>query len=517
MPAAYLCGIDVGTTNTKATLISDDGAVLAEASEPSRINQRGPGWVEQDPDEMAAAAERVLGECVRQAGVDPARVAGIAITGQMAGVASVDADWNPVTPYDSWLDTRCDPYVAVMRRRADSIIAASGGPPTYSHGPKMLWWKHEYPEIFRRIHKFVMPAAYVAGRLADLTGDQAFIDPTYLHFSCLADIRAQAWSEELCSHFEIPMEKLPRIVEPSDVVGRLSREAAARVGLVSGIPIVAGAGDQSAAMLGAGVIRPGIGYDAAGTASSFALCVPGFSPDVAHKTLVTGRLPAPGLWYALGYINGGGLNLRWLRDMLRALPAGGSSCGGMGLDYAQLDDLASRVPPGSDGLVFVPHLGGRVCPNQPNVRGAWVGLRWSHSTGHLYRALLESVAYEYSIYLDIEQRLAPDVAFHEVRVVGGGSQSALWNQLKADVLGVPYTRLNRSEAGSLGAAILAGYGIGVFRDLEAAVSAFVHPVERFEPRPEKRELYRPFAAFYRNLLEEYAGLWEGVASLSLSR
>lgn len=510
MKRTYLCGVDVGTSGTKAVVVGDDGTVLAEAHEPSHLIQLGPGRVEQDLDEMVDETVRAVARCIQCAGIPAARVAGLCFDGQMAGVALVDREWHPLAPYDSWLDTRCAPYVDAMRPHAARIVELTGGLPSYNHGPKILWWKREHPEIFARVDRFIQPAAYVAGVLTGLRGDEAFIDPTYLHFSCLSDTRAGRWSEELTGRFEIPVDKLPRVVEPWEVIGRLTAAGAARVGLLAGTPVVAGAGDQAAAMLGAGILRPGMVYDAAGTASTFAPCVTRFSPDTQHQTLLTARLIPAGLWYVIGYINGGGLNLRWFRDLLRG--AGGADA----WDYAALDDRAANVAPGAEGLVFVPHLGGRVCPNQPDLRGAWVGLTWSHGIPHLYRALLESVAFEYALYFSIARELAPDTPFEEVRVVGGGAQSAVWNQVKADVLQLPYVRLNRPEAAALGSAILAGYGVGVFDDFADAVGRFTRPEQRFHPDPEKTARYRSLVAFYEELVGEQNPLWHRLAGLSPS-
>ncbi len=502
-----LVGVDLGTTATKAALVREDGAVLAEAHVPTRLIQPRPGHVEQDPSELLESAVRAIRQVLEQSGVSPGDVAGVAFSGQMAGILLVDEQWEPVIPYDSWLDTRCTPQVQRMKQHAERIVELSGGPPTYSHGPKILFWMHEHPEVFARARKVIMPAGYVAGVLAGLSAEEAFIDPTYLHFSCLSDTKQGQWSDELCDMFDIPSSILPRIVEPWQIVGRLTLRGAIETGLRAGTPVVAGAGDQAAAMLGAGVVAPGMAYDAAGTASVLAVCIPSFAPDVKHQALLTARMVPAGLWYTIGYINGGGLNLQWFRDMLRGI------AGDAALDYRQLDRWAAEVEPGARGLFFVPHLGGRVCPNQPDVRGAWIGLTWTHSLAHAYRALLESVAYEYAIYLSIQRELAPEATLYQVRVVGGGARSDLWNQIKADVLGIPYVRLNRADVGALGTAILAGYGVGVFADWEEAVRRFVHEVQRFEPDPEVTRRYAARAAFYRALLEEHIALWQHLAEV----
>jgi xylulokinase len=508
MAQTCLIGVDLGTAGTKAAVYDTEGRLLAQAYEESKLHHPRPGWVEQNPDDIYASALRTIRECLEKGDIQPATVAGIAFDGQMAGIGGVDEIWGTPIPYDSWLDTRCEPYIASMRSHEELIIRRTGGPPTTSHGPKILWWMHERLEIFARIHKFVVPAGFVAGRMARLPGEEAFLDYTYLHFSCLSDAERSAWSEELCDLFEVPMEKLPRITKPWEIVGRVAPDAARETGLLAGTPIAAGCGDQAAGMLGAGMVEPGLIFDVAGTASVLAICTDRFLPDPAHQTLFTARLVPDGLWYAFAYINGGGMNLRWFRDQFAEAEkeAGGNV-------YALLDEMAASVPPGSDSLLFLPHLGGRVCPSQPELRGLWLGFTWAHTRAHFYRAILEAVAYEYALYLGIERELLPELQFREARVIGGGAVSPLWNQIKADVLGLPYLRLSREECATLGSAIVAGYAVGVFDDLLEAAKRFVQPVARVEPRPEMHEVYQPFVELYASLFQT---LGETYRALGLS-
>jgi xylulokinase len=152
--------------------------------------------------------------------------------------------WDSPTGYDSWLDTRCGPYIPRLKEHEQQIIALTGGPPTISHGAKILWWKHEQPDVYQRIARFVQPGGYVAGRLAGLKGDQAFVDRTYIHFSCFSDTQAGTWSDGLLTAFDVEKDKLPHIVNSSDIIGYVTGEAAAASGLKAGTPIAAGCGDQ---------------------------------------------------------------------------------------------------------------------------------------------------------------------------------------------------------------------------------------------------------------------------------
>lgn len=510
MNKPYLIGVDIGTMGTKAAVFDTQGNLLASAFEESILHYPRPGWVEQDPDDLYGSSVRTIQECVEKSGITPADVAALAFDGQMAGIGAVDNEWDTPTPYDSWLDTRCKLYIEKMKPHAEQIVQTSGGPPTYCHGPKILWWKHEQPEVFERISKFVVPVAYVAGRMAGLKGDEAYVDYTHLNFSSFGDIARSVWDPELCGLFDVPVDKLPRIVEPWEIIGKLTAAAAADCGLREGTPIAAGCGDQAAGMLGAAMVEPGTVFDVAGTASLFAICVDRYVPDTVHKTLFTARLVPPDLWYALAYINGGGLNLRWFRDELAREEQAQAKAEGRDV-YALLDNMAAQVPAGAESLLFLPHLGGRVCPSEPDLRGLWLGLNWSHTKAHLFRAMLEAVAYEYALYLNIEKSLLPNLDFREARVIGGGAASKLWNQIKADVLGIPYVELSRSEFAVQGAAILAGYAAGVFSDLKATARQFVYPTTRVEPRPEYHEFYQPLAEAYATLIETSRPLFERMA------
>ncbi|MFP3853603.1 MAG: FGGY-family carbohydrate kinase [Anaerolineales bacterium] len=512
MSHRFLIGVDLGTTGTKTAIFDTEGQLVAEAYEESKLYYPKPGWVEQDPDEIYRSAVRTIRSCLKEGEVDPAKVAGIAFDGQMAGIGTVNEAWETPTVYDSWLDTRCRDYIDVLRKHGAKITSLTGGPPTISHGAKILWWKHEQPEVWEQIAKFVVPGAYVAGRMAGLRGEDAFIDKTYLHFTCFSDTAAKSWSDELVDLFEVDKEKLPRIVNPWDVIGEVTTGAAEATGLAPGTPIAAGCGDQAAGMLGAAMVRPGLVFDVAGTASVFAVCVDDFVGDVENSTLFTAHLAIPDLYYTLGYINGGGLNLRWFRDEIADLERSEAEAEGVDV-YQWLDRMATEVPPGSEKLIFHPHLGGRVCPSDPNTRGLYVGLNWSHEKAHMYRAMLEAVGYEYAYYLDIVRSMLPDLDVRETRVIGGGAKSELWNQIKADILGVPYVRLDRSEFGVLGSAILAGYAVGEFDDLASTAERFTKTTDRTLPDMQRHDFYQPFYEQYVALFEASKPIFDDLAAI----
>jgi len=489
-----LVGVDVGTQGTKAAMFSRSGECLAEAFVKSDLRYPGPGMVEEEPEAQLSAAARAIAGCLERSGRKPASVAALAVDGQMAGVIGIGDDGKSITPYDSWLDTRCAPYIDLMQKAAgDEVLSKCGAIPSFNHGPKILWWKHERPEIYARIASFVQPAAYVAMRLCSMDSRPAYIDHTYLHFSGFADNLNLKWDEALCREFEVDQTKLPRIVAPHDIVGRISREGARGCGLAEGTVVAAGCGDTAASFLSCGATEIGTCVDVAGTASVFAGTTPRFAPDLHTKTLACARSATPGLWHPYAYVNGGGLNLEWFRSQILgrgAKQTGGLAEAGPGeedsaqVEYAELERLSAELPFGEADPFFVPHFGGRVMPSAPYLRGAWAGLEWSHTLGHLYRAMLEGVALEYGIYLSLMRELHPDVAFSRLRATGGGARNLLWNRIKASVCGMPVTQVVGSSGAPAGAAIIAGVGCGLLSGVAEASRAWVQTGETTEHEPE---------------------------------
>lgn len=509
MSQHYLIGIDVGTQGTKAALFNSDGACLAESFQKSNILKPAPGVVEEDPEEQLLAALNAIKSCLDDIDGISSDVAALSLDGQMAGIIGVDDRGRNITPYDSWLDTRCAPYIQKMEQAAgDEIIRLNGGPASFNHGPKKLWWKHERPDIYKKIRAFVQPSGYVAMRLCGLKGDKAFVDPSYLHFSGFADNRNNRWHEGLCREFDLDMAKLPRIVQCSEQIGTITEDMARLCGLSAGTPVIAGCGDTVASFLSCGGVKPGICIDVAGTASVFACTTDTYTPDTGKRTLAFAQSAIPGLWYAYAYINGGGMNLEWFKNEITnfdhqsddtSLP-----------DWDDLAHLASRISPTEHSPMFVPHLGGRNSPAQPELRGAWVNLDWADNIGAIYRSILEGVALEYRLYLNTCRQLVSDFQATTVRATGGGANSDLWNQIKADSLDVPVSRLNRSEGAPLGVAMIAGYGVGLFDDLGTAADQWLSVGSRIEPDPELKTYYDKRAEQYERLIDALYNWHRGI-------
>jgi xylulokinase len=506
-----LISVDLGSSAVKTSLVdASAGHNLATASRAATCFQPHPGITEQQPDEYLANTLETIREVLQLADASPGSVAALALDGQMSGCLGIDRDGHAVTPWSSTLDTRFDPYCDrfVGEHEADIRRLTGGCQPCL--GPKIAWMQTESPTTTRRVERFVLLAGYVAARMAGLPADQAFVDTTYLSATGIADVAHASWSADLCAALSIPVAKLPRIVSSFEVIGHLTRESATRCSLLAGTPIVAGAGDQPAGFLGAGMVRPGMLIDVAGTYPVLSLCTDRFAPDAEGHTVEVWPSAIPGLWHALTFIIGGGMTHHWFADMVKHQQI---ETGATAQEYAELDAAAAGLPPGSEGVLFLPHLGGRACPPESAMRGGWLGLNWAHGEQHLYRAILEAVAYEHALGLLAMRRLFPVAIQDHISIIGGGARSTLWNQIKADVLGMTYESLRPAETAALGAALIAGRGVGLFSDLTAPTRQWSHISTRTQPDPERHCQYAPYVQLYARALDHVGPVFRELAAL----
>ncbi len=515
MAESYLIGIDVGSSFTKAFLFDTAGQTRGEARRDTHPQQPRPGVAEYDGAQLLQATLATIREVLDKTAVAAAQVAAICLDGMISGVMGIDAAGEATTPYTTTLDMRFAPQLnRVMAQHHDLIRAQTGcGQPTI--GPKMMWIRDEFPTVYRQTAKFVTITGYMIGKLAGLNAAESVIDYTYLWASGLSDTQHYAWSPLLCEALGVSAQKLPRIVKPADIVGRISPAAAAATGLLAGTPIVAGAGDQSAAFVGAGITQPNRAGDAAGTFPIIALCTDEFRPDLTYKLAEIIPSAIPGLWNPISLIIGGGLTHHWFQETFAHADA--SEAGQQGEKatvYDILDAKANLVPPGADRLFFIPHLGGRACPTNTNYRGAWVGFTWAHKREHFYRAILESIAYDQTLAFRSLLTAHPSAAVTEIVVYSGGARSQVWNQIKADVMGLPYVALDREDLSALGAAIIAGYAVGIYADLAATAEHLSKRSARFQPNPAAHAFYGEYTAFYARLLAQAEPIFDDLATLS---
>ncbi|MCP4400775.1 MAG: xylulose kinase [bacterium] len=506
MKDSYLIGVDIGVSFVKVAIYDTEGNCKTTITKSSPAEYPKPGMFIQTGDDFLRIVLDALKESVEQSGIQPSVVEAIAFSGQMGGAIGVDKDWNALTTWSNPMDTRYTPYVTHMQARAQEQILRLSGTNFPFFAPKLLWWKNEYSDIYKKVSKFMILCGFIIGKMSDIPIEDAFVDRTYLQMTGIADIRHNQWSGDLCDEFGIAQEKLPTIVDSHRIVGKLSKQAARECGLQDGIPLVAGAGDKPAGSLGAGMVTPGLLVDESASFAALSLCVDRYVPDLTHKTLENIPSPIPGHYFPSFFIFGSGATHAWFKDVFgeeekRIAVESGTSA------YAILDEKAKHVPPGSEKLFALGLLGGRGYPSDPDIRGMWLGHTWSHKKEHFYRSLLESFAYEYAYVFNVMKKTYPDLSLDEVRVIGGGSRSDLWNQIKSDVVGLPYVKLNRDDFALLGDVLIAGHAVGIYADLQETAKKFAVKTRRYVPNEKNHTYYTQYVEFYEHIFDRVRDIY----------
>lgn len=476
---------DCGTSALKVALFALDGELLRLATREQRVDNPAPGRAEQSPEETL----RALGDAVREAlvGTDPSSVQAIAVSNQRGTVVALDSDGRPLTEFVLWMDARGLPWVE--RIKADVGAAAyydiSGHPAVVQTGvSKVLWLRHEAPGLWQRAAVVAPPQTFL---LKWLGSEGLVCDESTGSFLFPMEIGRRTWSTALASQLDVAVEKLPRLVRATEIVGRLTRKVAEGLGLPAGIPLVAGGGDGQCAGAGAGVVRAGRVLVNVGTAAGVQTFLSGPRLD-PRRTLNCAAHVVPAAWEMEGHTQASGAALRWLRDL----------CGGPAVTYDRLVAEGAATEPGADGLLFLPTFNGTSAPLiAPLARGCVLGLTLSHGRAHVIRALLEGVALEIRWILDaMAEAGAPT---EDVRLAGGGSRSPAWNRIYADVLGCPIRVPQVADAAAVGAAMCATVALGIHPTFSEAAAAFVTLSAAVEPQPANRALYDERYAAYREV------------------
>ncbi len=506
----YIISIDVGTSYIKAGLYDSMGNCRRI------LNQKVPhlytenGAFEQKGDDFVRLLFKILKNLDISSDLIKKDIEAIAFTGQMAGVIGIDKNWDASTIWSGTMDNRQNLMMADVID-ADMVLKLSGTNFPFM-AKKIKWFEKEHKVLYKNTSKFIGLSSYVIGKIADLKSKDAFLESTYLTWTGIADLKNRKWSQELCSMFQIDGDKLPFIVDATEIVGRLSKSAASSCGLPEGIPIIAGAGDKITGCIGSGAVQPGMLVEECASIAAMSFCNDEYKPDIKHKTLETIPSAIPGQYYYLYFISGSGLSMDWFVDNFAGEEKKIAQSKNSTI-FKYLDKKAEKIPAGSDHLLCIGHLSGRALPFQPDVRGAWIGHSFLHNKIHFYRSMLESYAYEYKHCLDILKEEFQNLKFSDVRVIGGGANSDLWNEIKADVLGLNYERLEREDLSLLGTAIIAGSGTGIFDDIEKTAKNFAKVKKTIKYNKKQKEKYLKMSSIYlkfiKNNMEIFSELNKG--------
>lgn len=504
MPSLILAH-DLGTTGNKSTLYDPEGRLLASAFSPYQTHHLGGNRIEQDPHDWWQA----IVDCSRRVltAVSPSDIACIAFSGQMMGCVAIDGGGRVLRPAIIWADQRATDQARLLTDRVgpDRVYEITG----HRIGPscsieKIMWVRDHEPDTFAQTHCFLQAKDYVVMRMtgarvtdySDASGTNAF------------DLRTRDWSAQILDAVEIDRELLPEPHASTDIVGEVLPGPARECGLQEGTPVVIGGGDGSCAAVGAGSVREGSAYNYIGSSSWIALTTkePFFHPE--HRTVTFAHL-VPDLYMPAGTTQAAGACYQWFRNMLCAEEMRAAEAQNINV-YEFLNAVAATITAGCEGLIFLPYLMGERSPHwNPHARGAFIGITPSHTKAHLGRAVLEGVALNLRLVLDLFRDHGARIG--DMRVIGGGAKGELWRQILADAYGLPVSLpAHPEEATSIGAAVAGGVGVGLFHDFSVAeqiacITATHHP------NPETQAIYQRLLPTFRSAYEGLTATFDQLA------
>lgn len=486
----YLLGIDIGTTATKGILCDLEGHIVAEAEAPATLCSPQAGWAEEDAEAWWGNLPRVVQSCLTQSGISSSAIAAVGVSGMVPTIVLLDQEGHVLRPSIQQNDARSFQEIADFQAvlNEQEILQRTGSAITQqSIGPKLLWLRRHEPQVMERAHHVMGSYDFIVYRLTGVFS----IERNWALESGLFDLHREDWDDAILALATIDRTWLAPVHWPADVVGRVTRAAASFTGLAEGTPVVAGSADHIASAFSAGLKKQGDLLVKLGGAGDMLYCLEQLTVD---PRLFLDYHVIPGKFLLNGCMAASGSIIKWFRHQFAPQ-----------VDYADLDREAAEVPPGAEGLIVLPYFLGEKTPIfDPLARGLFLGLTLTHRRAHLYRAILEGISFGFYHHLQVlaERGLTATKA----RVTNGGARSMLWKQITADVLGVPLEQIARHPGSSLGAAFIAGKGIGAFQAWDEIERYIVIEAVTW-PNPEHHQHYRRLFDLYREAYERLKPLF----------
>jgi xylulokinase len=483
----YLLGLDIGTSGVKALLISPEGKIISSKTASYPLTTPHAGWAEQSPYDWWEASLKVIRKTISNIPIDSSEMKGISLSGQMHSSVFLDEKMAVIRPAILWSDTRTAEQCRKIYAKAgglDQLIGYVSNPALEGFtAPKILWLKENEPENYAKVKYVLLPKDYIRYRL---TGE-LFTEVSDAAGTLLFEVIKKRWSTGLLEKLEIDPDLLPPILNSYDLAGRITQKIAEQTGLTPGTPVVAGGADNACGAVGSGIIQEGRVMVSIG--SSGVVLAQTDNPQADQK----GRIhlfnhACPDSWYMMGVTLSAGMSYEWLEKKLF----------NHSLDYTKLDQLAEEISPGSEGLIFLPYLYGERTPhNDAHARGVYFGISGKHDQRHFVRCVLEGVTFALKDSLELIKD--KEVEIKEIRAIGGGAKSRIWQQILADILGEEINLLNVEEGPAFGAALIAGVGVGVYSGFAEAVNRIIKVKKTIVPRIQNSERYNQYYQLYKNL------------------
>ena len=486
----YLLGIDFGGGASKATLLSEEGVICATNTTEYVTNYPKPGYAEQNPDDWVEATCKNINGVLKKSKVSPNEICAVSLDAATHTAVIMDDDFNVIRPAIYWTDTRSTEEVAYLKENYSEIIYKQvlHNVDTIWSLPELLWIKNNEPENWSRVRKILFAKDYVRHQL---TGDYV-TDYIEAEGSMMFDINTMQWSKELCDVIDIDVKMMPKIVKPTDIVGKISKQASELTGLCEGTPVLCGTTDTVMEIFASGAVSKGQMTLKLATAGRICVVTDKPYPDI---NLINYSHIIDGMFYPGTATKSCAASYRWFRDTFSE-------------DYAELDKQAENVSIGADGLVFHPYLNGELTPYaNPNLCADFVGVRASHNKAHFTRAVLEGVAMS---MLDCKTTLDNMNIPHNdsAVIIGGGGKSPLWRQMVSDALEIELIEMKYADS-SFGSAMLAGIAVGIFENAQKAVEKCNRVVSKTIPNSDNTEKYKEVFKKYKAIQKALEPIYNG--------
>jgi xylulokinase len=495
MVMKYLMGIDIGTTGCKVSIYDEKLISHCSSYRQYQIISIEPTWAEEDPMIWWISVKDSIKECLQSSKLSPLDIvsAGVSCTNGLVPVnSSGDNIYNAVMQIDGRTDSQASEIEkTVGKKKIFEITGNRIAQGTFS-APIIMWLKENEPDIYNNTYKFLSPTGFIVNKLTD----KFTFDHTRASTSLLYDIRNNVWSGQLCEELGIDADKLATLYQSHEVVGGITKTVALETGLCEGMPIIAGVMDSVAACIGLGTTSDKMPALIVGTVAR--LCLPQkelIFDDRFLNTTFTTEVP----YLSMTPVNAGGLSIKWfienfLEEETKRLTVQGKDY----FDY--FDEQANKIPPGSNSLIYLPYLVGERSPIwDSDARGMFFGVKLKHTKYDFYRALMEGVAFAIKDNLEIFTSVYGS-KIEKITLSGGGAKSRLWTRIFVDVLGVPIIIPSETESETKGSAILAGYGVGLLKSLDGAISNIEFSI--LNPDISNTRMYDLLFKVYRDLYSD---------------